>query len=236
MVRYGVPTRPLARPALDERRPEPFVEPFIDAIDRPSQTRVRDLGTDRPLRCHTAMTAGTTLMTETTTAEHELAALQREHGRPLFALLLRLCDGDRQRAEDLVQETLVRAWQHPEALRADDFDSVRPWLMTVARRLAIDARRARQSRPAEVGDAILENARVCADHAERSAATLDVREAVKTLTPEHREVLVLVYFQGASVAEAAKALGIPPGTVKSRAYYALRALRRMLPGYAADLR
>ncbi|MEW2116267.1 sigma-70 family RNA polymerase sigma factor [Streptomyces sp. NPDC005474] len=182
------------------------------------------------------MTAGTTITHGTTTAEHALAALQREHGRPLFALLLRLCDGDRQRAEDLVQETLVRAWQHPEALRADDFASVRPWLLTVGRRLAIDARRARQARPAEVGDAVLENARVCADHAERSAATLDVREAVKTLTPEHREVLVLVYFHGASVAEAATALGIPPGTVKSRAYYALRALRRVLPGYAADLR
>ncbi|WP_030378468.1 MULTISPECIES: sigma-70 family RNA polymerase sigma factor [unclassified Streptomyces] len=182
------------------------------------------------------MTAVTTRTHRTTTAEHELAALQREHGRPLFALLLRLCDGDRQRAEDLVQETLLRAWQHPEALRAHDFTSVRPWLLTVARRLAIDARRARQARPAEVGDAVLAHAPVCADHAERSAAMLDVREAVKTLTPEHREVLVQVYFRGASVAEAAEALGIPPGTVKSRAYYALRALRRVLPGYAADLR
>ncbi|OIJ67285.1 sigma-70 family RNA polymerase sigma factor [Streptomyces mangrovisoli] len=189
------------------------------------------------------MTAGTITSTTPTTrtphgttAEHELAALQREHGRPLLALLVRLCDGDRQRAEDLVQETLVRAWQHPEALRADDFESVRPWLMTVARRLAIDARRARQARPPEVCDAVLDHARVLADHAERSAAVLDVREAVKTLTPHHRDVLVLVYFEGASVAEAARTLGIPPGTVKSRAYYALRALRRVLPGYAADLR
>ncbi len=214
----------------------PFVVPFVDSIDRPPQIRVRSLSERHTLRCHTAMTAGTTLSNGTTTAEHELAAVQREHGRPLFALLLRLCDGDRQRAEDLVQETLVRAWQHPEALRADDFDSVRPWLLTVGRRLAIDARRARQARPAEVGDAVLENARVMADHAERAAAALDVREAVKTLTPEHRDVLVLVYFHGASVAEAAATLGIPPGTVKSRAYYALRALRRVLPGYAADLR
>lgn len=219
---------------MRERPSRPFVEPFVDAIDRPSQTPVRALSPGGGVRCHTAMTAGTTL-THGTTAEHELAALQREHGRP-FALLLRLCDGDRQRAEDLVQETLVRAWQHPEALRAENFDSVRPWLLTVARRLAIDARRARQARPAEVGDAVLENARVISDHAERAAATLDVREAVKTLTPEHREVLVLVYFQGASVAEAAAALGIPPGTVKSRAYYALRALRRVLPGYASDMR
>ncbi|CAL9354200.1 hypothetical protein SUDANB145_00529 [Streptomyces sp. enrichment culture] len=214
----------------------PFVEPFVDAIDRPPHTRAPALSPGRPLRCHTAMTAGTTLTHGTTTAEHELAALQREHGRPLFGLLLRLCDGDRQRAEDLLQETLVRAWQHPEALRADDFASVRPWLLTVARRLAIDARRARQARPPEVGDAALENTPVCADHAERAAAALDVREAVKTLTPEHRDVLVLVYFQGASVAEAATALGIPAGTVKSRAFYALRALRRVLPGYATDLR
>jgi RNA polymerase sigma-70 factor (ECF subfamily) len=182
------------------------------------------------------MTAGSTTPATGTTAEHELAELQREHGRPLFALLLRLSDGDRQRAEDLVQETFVRAWQHPEALRAPDFDSVRPWLLTVGRRLAIDARRARQARPTEVADPVPENARVIADHAEQAAATLDVRRAVKTLTPEHREVLVQVYFRGASVAEAARTLGIPPGTVKSRAYYALRALRRVLPGYAADLR
>ncbi|MDO0924636.1 sigma-70 family RNA polymerase sigma factor [Streptomyces sp. TG1A-8] len=182
------------------------------------------------------MTAGTSLPHGTTTAEHELAALQREHGGFLFALLLRLSDGDRQRAEDLVQETLVRAWQHPEALRADAFDSVRPWLLTVARRLAIDARRARRARPAEIGDGVPENARVTADHAERAVATLDVRRAVRTLTPEHRDVLVLVYFRGASVTEASDILGIPPGTVKSRAYYALRALRRVLPGYATDLR
>ncbi|MDH6223234.1 RNA polymerase sigma-70 factor (ECF subfamily) [Streptomyces sp. MJP52] len=213
----------------------PLVAPLGDAFDRPPQIRARPLFRRHGVGWHTAMTAGTT-MTRGTTAEHELARLQREHGRPLFALLLRLCDGDRQRAEDLVQETLVRAWQNPDALHDDAFDSVRPWLLTVARRLAIDARRARQARPAEVGDAVLENARVCADHADRSAAMLDVREAVRRLSPEHRDVLVLVYFRGASVAEAAAALGIPAGTVKSRAYYGLRALRRVLPGYAPDLR
>ncbi|WP_394428674.1 sigma-70 family RNA polymerase sigma factor [Streptomyces sp. SGAir0957] len=177
----------------------------------------------------------TTALTTPTTPEEDLAQVQREHGGPLFSFLLRLCDGDRQRAEDLVQETYVRAWQHPEALDSR-YGSVRPWLFTVGRRLAIDARRARLARPAEVGDAVLDSARVCADHAERSAAALDVREAVATLSPEHRAVLLEVYFKGASVAEAAGALGIPPGTVKSRAYYALRALRRVLPGYAPDLR
>ncbi|QNS02916.1 sigma-70 family RNA polymerase sigma factor [Streptomyces xanthii] len=211
---------------------DPFAAPLVERIDRPAHTAAGALGADGPLRCHTRMT--TALRTPRTT-EADLAQVQQQHGRPLYAFLLRLCDGDRQRAEDLVQETYVRAWQHPEALRSEH-ESVRPWLFTVGRRLAIDARRARLARPAEVGDAVLENARVCADHAERSAAALDVREAVATLSPEHRAVLLEVYFKGASVAEAARALGIPPGTVKSRAYYALRALRRVLPGYAPDLR
>ncbi|MFG2883579.1 sigma-70 family RNA polymerase sigma factor [Streptomyces sp. NPDC048297] len=171
-----------------------------------------------------------------TTAEDTLAELQREHGRPLFSLLLKLSDGDRQRAEDLVQETLVRAWQHPEALHAEGFDSIRPWLLTVARRLAIDARRARQARPPEICAEVPEHARTTDDPSERAVTRLDVRDAVKTLTPEHRDVLVLVYLRGASVAEAAKTLGIPAGTVKSRAYYALRALRRALPDYSTDLR
>lgn len=60
-----------------------------------------------------------------TAEERELAGLLREHAGPLLALLLRLSDGDRQRTEDLAQETAVRVWQHPEALHADH-DSVRP--------------------------------------------------------------------------------------------------------------
>lgn len=74
------------------------------------------------------------------------------------------------------------------------------------------------------------------DPAERSAAALDVREAVRTLSPEHRDVLVQLYFRGLSVPEAASALGIPAGTVKSRSYYALRALGRSLPGYPDGVR
>ncbi|WP_156725117.1 sigma-70 family RNA polymerase sigma factor [Streptomyces apocyni] len=183
----------------------------------------------RALRCHTAMT------TATRTDEHTLAELQREHGPALLGFLHRLTLGDRQRAEDLAQETLLRAWQHPEALRSDHA-SIRPWLFTVARRLAIDARRQRLARPLEVSGQVLESAPVCADHAERATAVLDVRQAVGTLSPEHRAVLHQVYFRGASMAEAAAELGIPTGTVKSRAYYALRALRRVLPGYAGDLR
>lgn len=164
------------------------------------------------------------------TDERALAALQHEHGTALFGFLLGLTYGDRQRAEDLVQETLVRAWQHPEALDSDH-DSMRPWLFTVGRRLAIDARRARRARPCEVGAEVLAHSAVPDDHAERSVTELDVRQAVRALRAEHREVLVQVYFRGSSVAEASTLLGIPEGTVKSRTHYALRALRGVLPGY-----
>ena len=170
-------------------------------------------------------------MTTTTTDEQALAKVQREHGPALLHFLLGLTFGDRQRAEDLLQETLVRAWQHPEAFDGP-YDSMRPWLFTVARRLAIDARRSRQARPAEVGDIALESAPGREDSTESTVAALDVREAVSTLSPEHRAVRVQIYFRGLSVGETAQVLGIPPGTVKSRSYYALRLLSRNLPGYS----
>ncbi|MFJ3929761.1 MULTISPECIES: sigma-70 family RNA polymerase sigma factor [unclassified Streptomyces] len=166
-----------------------------------------------------------------TTDEQALAELQRDHGPALLGFLLGLTYGDQQRAEDLLQETLLRAWQHPEAFDAP-YESMRPWLFTVGRRLAIDARRSRLARPAEIGDAVLAAVPDPCDAAESAVAALDVRAAVGSLSPEHRAVLVHLYFRGLSVNEAAQALGIPPGTVKSRSHYALRALARGLPGYS----
>ncbi|WP_351227300.1 sigma-70 family RNA polymerase sigma factor [Streptomyces sp. NPDC002133] len=166
-----------------------------------------------------------------TTDERALAELQREHGPALLSFLSGLTYGDQQRAEDLLQETLVRAWQHPEAFEGP-YESMRPWLFTVGRRLAIDARRSQLARPTEIGDAVLATTADPADAADRTVAVLDVRTAVQSLSPQHRAVLVQIYFQGRSVAEAAEALGIPAGTVKSRSYYALRQLARCLPGYS----
>ncbi|MEV6164796.1 sigma-70 family RNA polymerase sigma factor [Streptomyces sp. NPDC052052] len=171
-------------------------------------------------------------MTTTRTDERTLADLQRDHGPALLHFLLGLTFGDQQRAEDLLQETLVRAWQHPEAFDAP-YDSMRPWLFTVARRLAIDARRARMARPTEVSDLVLEAAAGEENTAESTVLALDVREAVRALGPEHRAVLVQIYFRGLSVGETARVLGIPAGTVKSRSYYALRQLSRHLPGYSS---
>jgi RNA polymerase sigma-70 factor (ECF subfamily) len=63
------------------------------------------------------------------------------------------------------------------------------------------------------------------DHAEDVANSLVVAEALRTLSPEHRAALVETYYQGRTMTEAARVLGIPPGTVKSRVHYALQQLR-----------
>lgn len=151
-------------------------------------------------------------------------ALYAEHAAPLLRYALRLASGDRQRAEDIVQETLLRAWMHPEAISGRP---VRPWLFAVARNLAVDAHRARRARPPEVGEGALELLPV-PDEADRVLESWAVADALSALRPEHRQVLVETYYLGRSVAEAAMALGIPAGTVKSRTYYALRALKLAL--------
>jgi RNA polymerase sigma-70 factor (ECF subfamily) len=76
---------------------------------------------------------------------------------------------------------------------------------------------------------------VTGDHSESVVNTMVVMDALDKVSPEHREVLVQLYYRGRSVAEAAKELGVPPGTVKSRSYYALRALRAVMAGKAAEV-
>jgi RNA polymerase sigma-70 factor (ECF subfamily) len=155
-----------------------------------------------------------------------LRVMFAEHGDALFAHALRLSSGDRQRAEDLVQETLLRAWRHPEALDPDR-GSVRAWLFTTARNLAIDSWRRRSVRVGEVVTDVLPEP-PSDDETDRTVEGWLIAEALARLSPVHREVLVECFYQGRSVAEAASRLGVPPGTVKSRTHYALRSLRLVL--------
>ena len=161
------------------------------------------------------------------TGEEELRALYDAHARALLGYALRLTDGDRARAEDIVQETLVRAWRNLDRIDQDGGRPVRPWLFTVAQHIAVDAHRARRARPTEVGDAALA-VLPGMDQIEASLDRIVVTDALHALSQEHRAVIVETYYRGRSVAEAAHVLGIPPGTVKSRCYYALRALKLAL--------
>jgi RNA polymerase sigma-70 factor (ECF subfamily) len=152
-----------------------------------------------------------------------IRSLYEEHGRALLAYATRLT-GDRAAAEDVVQETLVRAWRHPDSL-VNGKGSVRGWLLTVARNIITDRYRAKAARPAEVAESAAAPA-VQGDHADSVVNSMVVLDALERLSPEHRDVLTEIYFRGRSVAEAAQTLGVPPGTVKSRSYYALRAMRQ----------
>ncbi|MEU8256623.1 sigma-70 family RNA polymerase sigma factor [Micromonospora inaquosa] len=151
-----------------------------------------------------------------------IRSLYEEHGRAMLAYATQLTR-DRAIAEDIVQEALVRAWRHPDSL-VNGKGSVRGWLLTVVRNLITDAVRARMARPSEVPESPTDVA-IERDHADQVVNSMVVMDALNRLSQEHREVLEQVYLLGSTVAEAAKALGVPPGTVKSRSYYALRALR-----------
>jgi len=153
-----------------------------------------------------------------------MQALHDEHAGPLWAYVVSLT-GDRASAQDVVQETLLRAWRHPEVLDPAK-GPVRGWLFTVARRLVIDDWRSRRSRSETLTDTVPE--RPSPDDHERALQSWVVAEALRQLSREHRDVLVQCYYRGCSVAEAAATLGVPEGTVKSRTHYALLRLRLAL--------
>src|SRR2546421_5178888 len=138
-----------------------------------------------------------------------LRAMFAEHGDALFAHALRLASGDRQRAEDLVQETLLRAWRHPEALDPNR-GSVRAWLFTTARNPAIDSWRRRSVRVGEVVTDVLPEA-LTDDETDRTVEAWLIAEALSRLSAVHREVLVEYFSQGPSVAGAVAPLAGPAG-------------------------
>lgn len=153
-----------------------------------------------------------------------MQVLYSEHATALWRYTLGLT-GDPGRAEDIVQETLLRAWQRPNILDQST-TSARAWLFTVARNLAFDEHRSARSRrefgmesPPEVPSP---------DQSDRALDAWLVADALAKLSVEHREVVVASYFRGLSTHQIAAELRIPDGTVKSRMHYGIRALRLAL--------
>jgi RNA polymerase sigma-70 factor (ECF subfamily) len=162
-----------------------------------------------------------------------LRTLHDQHGSAVWAFAVRLLDGDRSRAQDVVQETFLRAWRQPRILEQHD-GSARSWLFTVARHLVVDDWRRTTRRPEVLAAEPPEPVDTAPSPADAVVDRELVRAALATLGPAHRAVIEECYLRGATVNEAAAALRIPPGTVKSRCFHALRALRAALDDPAPD--
>ena len=119
-----------------------MIEPLRDGFGRKIEY-LRISVTDRcNFRCQYCMpVAGLAWLPKSDILTYEEIARVVAELAPLGLRRLRLTGGDRGRAEDVVQETMLRAWRHPEALDPARGE-IRPWLFTVARRIAIDAHRA----------------------------------------------------------------------------------------------
>ncbi|WP_329529476.1 sigma-70 family RNA polymerase sigma factor [Streptomyces sp. NBC_01462] len=160
--------------------------------------------------------------------ERALRDLYLEHGPALYSYVLRMLGGDTYRAEDILQETLLRCWNKQNVADGEGM-AVRPWMFRVARNLVIDAHRTRMARPLEInGNPWLDDMCAEADDIDRMLSSVVVQDALRSLTPAHREALRATIFADRTTQQAAEALGVPQGTVKSRVYYALRSLKSAL--------
>ena len=151
--------------------------------------------------------------------------LHDEHALALWHFCLRLVGNDRARAEDVVQETLLRAWRHREILESPP-PALRAWLYTVARNIVTDEWRRRRAHLETPVAEVPESG--TGDDSDQLLLSWVVAEAITRLSPDHRAVLLECYYRGRPVAEVARRLGVPEGTVKSRTHYALRALKLTL--------
>jgi RNA polymerase sigma-70 factor (ECF subfamily) len=154
--------------------------------------------------------------------EDVVAAIYREHGSALRRFVLS-ASRDPQLAEDVVQETVLRVWQQAP----DITGSLRSYLFRTARNIMIDNYRKAQRRPLEAMEQEVADP-AAVERVDELLNRVLMEEALLRLSTEHRDVLVALHYRRFTVNEAAVQLNIPSGTVKSRAYYAVRALRTIL--------
>lgn len=157
----------------------------------------------------------------------DLPGLVDAYGGRLLRSAYLLC-GARAEAEDLVQETFLQAFKSLSRFRGDS--AAYTWLHGILLNLWRHRRR-RQRRLVFDEDLIRKEAAppVAGDEMDRNLVATRILGALQTLSREHREVIVLRYYEGLKIAEIARQTGTSSGTVKSRLHYAAQALQRLLP-------
>jgi RNA polymerase sigma-70 factor (ECF subfamily) len=156
------------------------------------------------------------------TRERDVREAYAAHSGELYGFALRSL-GDSGLAEEAVQETFVRAWRAGERFDPG-IGSLRTWLFAILRNVVIDLGRARASRP-RVAEGGIEPS---VEPLEQALLSWQIEEAMRRIGDDHRQVLVETHFRGRPYNEVAAELGVPEGTVKSRVYYGLKALRVVL--------
>jgi RNA polymerase sigma-70 factor, ECF subfamily len=186
------------------------------AARSPEQAAARDSSSDEKLIRRIA--EGDQLAMRTLFARHRVT---------LYRWLLRLV-GDEASAEDLLSEVFLDVWRQAAAFEGRS--SVSTWLLAIARYKALSARRRRTD--AELDEATVSTVPDIADDPEVALQKKDRAEAVRhslaRLSPEHREVIDLVYYHGKSVKEVAEVVGINEATVKTRVFYARKKLAELV--------
>ena len=155
------------------------------------------------------------------------AVLYDRHGRSAYSLAYRMM-GERQAAEDLVQDVFLRLWRSTASYRADR-GSVRTWILTIVHNRGVDQIRSSSSRrrTQDKVEASAETSQPSEAFTEtwRNSRRDEVREALKTLPPEQLKILEMAYFSGYTHVEIAEMMDLPLGTVKGRMRLGLKKIK-----------
>lgn len=164
------------------------------------------------------------------TSDSHVKELIETHRLPLIRFVLHLTQGEHHTAEDIVQETIIRAWRSQDRL-PDDEEGIRRWLRTVAHRLLIDHVRRQKVRRSDLSATIEGDQPGRSDDVSSTVVAADCfRQALSDLAFPQRQVIDEIFVHNRTTREVADLLNIPIGTVRSRQHYAIQALRQAMLG------
>lgn len=164
-----------------------------------------------------------------------LRSLYDQHAEPLLMIILEMTDGDRRLAEEVVRETLLSAWRDVDSIDVSAA-SLRPWLVSLARRILREMTRQRETLRNTVREPVREMVPVrdtvleLEEDVGQALQRMMVLDGLRALQRPDRQILIEAYFRGRGVRDVADELGLPPETVKWRLFFALRALQKILLG------